>query len=166
MGSMEEAGQTDFRFTLTFKALKAGATTISVNSYEVYDADSQTVSLSHVGSSAVTVNAPDTYSDDASLSSLTVSPGELSPAFSPETTEYSVTVPADVERLTVSAPANDSGASVSISGNEGLQMGENTVTCQVTAEDGTTTRTYTILVTKTEEAPQETERRHGPIRSW
>ena len=107
--------------------------------------------------SAVTVNAPDTYSDDASLSSLTVSPGELSPAFSPETTEYSVTVPADVERLTVSAPANDSGASVSISGNEGLQMGENTVTCQVTAEDGTTTRTYTILVTKTEEAPQETE---------
>ena len=36
-------------------------------------------------------------------------------------------------------------------------MGENTVTCQVTAEDGTTTRTYTILVTKTEEAPQETE---------
>lgn len=157
VGSMEEAGQTDFRFTLTFKALKAGATTISVNSYEVYDADSQTVSLSHVGSSAVTVNAPDTYSDDASLSSLTVSPGELSPAFSPETTEYSVTVPADVERLTVSAPANDSGASVSISGNEGLQMGENTVTCQVTAEDGTTTRTYTILVTKTEEAPQETE---------
>ena len=84
VGSMEEAGQTDFRFTLTFKALKAGATTISVNSYEVYDADSQTVSLSHVGSSAVTVNAPDTYSDDASLSSLTVSPGELSPAFSPE----------------------------------------------------------------------------------
>ena len=62
-----------------------------------------------------------------------------------------------MERLTVSAPANDSGASVSISGNEGLQMGENTVTCQVTAEDGTTTRTYTILVTKTEEAPQETE---------
>ena len=152
VGSMEEANQTDFRFTLTFKALKAGTSSISVASYEVYDADSQAVTLSHVGSSAVQVSAPSTYSTDASLSSLTVSPGELSPAFSPDVTEYSVTVPGDTDRLTISAPANDDGATVSISGNENLQMGENTVTCQVTAEDGETTRTYTLTVTKTDEA--------------
>ena len=155
VGSMEEANQTDFRFTLTFRALKAGTSSISVASYEVYDADSQTVSLSHVGTSAVQVSAPSTYSSDASLSSLTVSPGELSPAFSPDVTEYSVTVPGDVDRLTISAPAADDGATVSINGNENLQMGENTVTCQVTAEDGETTRTYTLTVTKTDEASSE-----------
>ena len=155
VGSMEEANQTDFRFTLTFRALKAGTSSISVASYEVYDADSQTVSLSHVGTSAVQVSAPSTYSSDASLSSLTVSPGELSPAFSPDVTEYSVTVPGDVDRLTISAPATDDGATVSINGNENLQMGENTVTCQVTAEDGETTRTYTLTVTKTDEASSE-----------
>ena len=60
-----------------------------------------------------------------------------------------------MEKLTVSAPATHDKASVSVSGNEGLQIGENTITCKVKAEDGETTKTYTILVTKTEELPTE-----------
>lgn len=155
VGAMESENQTTFSFTLKFKALKAGTTSIKVTSQEVYDVNSQVVTIEHVGNSAVKVEAPVTYSKDATLSSLTVSPGELSPAFSTDVTEYAVTVGGDVEKLTVSAPANDSKASVSVSGNEGLQVGENTITCKVTAEDGTTTKTYTILVTKTEEQPTE-----------
>ena len=155
IGAMESENQTTFTFTLKFKALKAGTTNIKVTSQEVYDANSQVVTIDHVGSSAVKVNAPVTYSKDATLSGLTISPGELTPAFSADVTEYTAVVGADVEKLTVSAPANHENASVSVSGNEGLQLGENTITCKVKAEDGETTKTYTILVTKTEELPTE-----------
>ncbi len=155
IGAMESENQTTFTFTLKFKALKAGTTNIKVTSQEVYDANSQVVTIDHVGSSAIKVNAPVTYSKDATLSGLTISPGELTPAFSADVTEYTVTVGADVEKLTVSAPASHDKASVSVSGNEGLQLGENTITCKVKAEDGETTKTYTILVTKTEELPTE-----------
>lgn len=165
LGAMESANQTTFSFTLKFKALKAGTTNIKVTSQEVYDADSQMVTIEHVGSSAVKVNAPVTYSKDATLASLTISPGELTPSFSSDVTEYTAVVAGDVEKLTVSAPANDSKASVSVSGNDGLQMGENTITCKVTAEDGATTKTYTILVTKTEELPTEAESTEAPVQS-
>ncbi len=155
LGAMESENQTTFTFTLKFKALKAGTTNIKVTSQEVYDANSQVVTIDHVGSSAVKVTAPVTYSKDATLSALTISPGELTPAFSADVTEYTAVVGADVEKLTVSAPASHEKASVSVSGNEGLQVGDNTITCKVTAEDGETTKTYTILVTKTEELPTE-----------
>lgn len=150
LGTMESVGQSTFSFTLNFKALKAGTTNITVKSQEVYDSDSQAVTLSHVGSSAVKVSAPETYSKDASLASLTISPGELSPAFSADVTEYTATVSGDVDKVTVSAPASDSGARVVVSGNDGLQVGENEIVCKVTAEDGETVRNYTITVTKTE----------------
>ncbi len=155
IGAMESENQTTFTFTLKFKALKAGTTSIKVTSQEVYDANSQVVTIDHVGSSAVKVNAPVTYSKDATLSGLTISPGELTPAFSSDVTEYTAIVGGDVEKLTVSAPASHDKANVSVSGNEGLQLGENTITCKVTAEDGETIKTYTILVTKTEELPTE-----------
>jgi len=157
IGSMESADQKTFSFTLKFKALKAGTTNIKITSQEVYDADARTVNIEHVGSSAVKVTAPETYSKEASLESLTIDPGELTPAFSADVTEYTAIVGPDVEKLTVSAPAKDSKASVSVSGNEGLQMGENTVSCKVTAEDGETTKTYTIVVTKAEQASDENQ---------
>ena len=55
-----------------------------------------------------------------------------------------------MDRISVSAPAQDANASVAISGNEGLQIGENQVVCTVTAQDGQTVKTYTITVTKVE----------------
>ena len=155
LGAMESANQTTFTFTLKFKALKAGTTNIKVTSQEVYDANSQVVTIDHVGSSAVKVTAPVTYSKDATLSSLNIAPGELTPAFAADVTEYTAVVGADVEKLTISAPANHDKANVAVSGNEALQIGENTITCKVTAEDGETVKTYTILVTKTESAPTE-----------
>ena len=150
LGSMESSNQTTFTFQLKFKALKAGDTSIKVTSQEVYDANSKVVKIEHVGSSAIKITAPAASSKDANLSGITISPGELTPAFSADVTEYTAIVGGDVEKLTISAPANHEKANVSVNGNEGLQIGENTITCKVTAEDGTTTKTYTILVTKTE----------------
>ena len=64
--------------------------------------------------------------------------------------KYTATVGLDTERLTVGAIANSDKAVVSVEGAEGLQPGENTVICRVTAEDGTTVRTYTVVVNKAE----------------
>ncbi len=83
------------------------------------------------------------------LSSLTVEQYKLEPDFSPDITEYSLTVGKDVEDLAIEAVAADENATVEITGNNGLLLGENTVNIKVTAEDGTV-RTYKINVTKVE----------------
>ncbi len=156
-GSAEAADQKVFSFTLKFNALKAGTSSITVTSQEVYDADSKAVTLDHVGSASVKINAAASSSKDASLSSLEISPGTLKPAFSADVTEYTAAVSSDVTSVTVSAPAKDGAAKVAISGNDDLQDGENTITCTVTAEDGETTKTYTIVVTKSDEAASSDE---------
>lgn len=84
------------------------------------------------------------------LSSLTVEQYKLEPDFNPDITEYSLTVGKDVEDLVIEAVAADENATVEITGNNGLLLGENTVNIKVTAEDGTV-RTYKINVTKVEE---------------
>lgn len=156
-GSAEAADQKVFSFTLKFNALKAGTSSITVTSQEVYDADSKAVTLDHVGSASVKINAAASSSKDASLSSLEISPGTLKPAFSADVTEYTAAVSSDVTSITVSAPAKDGAAKVAISGNDDLQDEENTITCTVTAEDGETTKTYTIVVTKSDEAASSDE---------
>lgn len=136
-------------YTLKFKALQAGNTTITVNSQEVYDTDENIMNITHTGSSSVKVQASASYSSDAALKSLKVSPGSLTPAFSPDVTSYSVEVGLETEKLIVDAVPNNSNAKTSISGAE-LTANEGTVVCRVTAEDGQTVKEYTISVTKTE----------------
>jgi hypothetical protein len=88
---------------------------------------------------------------NASLAALSVSPGTLSPAFSPYTTEYWVTVPTATASITVNATAADGKARVDQAPNPvALEPGENTIEVRVTAADGTTTNTYTIYVTRTQ----------------
>ncbi len=137
-------------FELTFNALAAGTTKLTVTSQEVYDGDSKLVTIDKVGDSTVTIGALENASSDATLKSLAVSPGTLSPAFSPDVDTYAVTVGTDVEKINISAVRNDENASVDVSGDEDLQMGENRVTCKVTAQDGETTKEYVIVVTKAE----------------
>ncbi|MCD2491813.1 cadherin-like beta sandwich domain-containing protein [Lacrimispora sp. NSJ-141] len=82
--------------------------------------------------------------NDASLASLEISPGTLSPEFSSEVYEYQVEVGADCDKLLVNAKTSDSGAKMVIAGNSGLKVGTNTVIINVTAADGVTTAKYTI----------------------
>lgn len=88
-------------------------------------------------------------SDNTNLKSLEVTPTGLSPAFSNVTTEYTMTVDSEVDKIEVKAVAEDEKAKVSISGNDDLEVGTNTIKIKVTAEDGTE-RTYVITVTKEE----------------
>ncbi|MCB6607808.1 cadherin-like beta sandwich domain-containing protein [[Clostridium] symbiosum] len=150
VGTMDSNTTKEFAYTLKFKAVQAGDTSISVASHEVYDADTQAVNVTKVGSSAVKVKAPATYSSEAALASLKVSPGQLSPAFSPDVMSYTVNVGGDVDKIAVSADAKDAKAKTKVTGGSGLKTGANTVVCKVTAEDGQTVKSYTITVNKSE----------------
>jgi hypothetical protein len=87
-------------------------------------------------------------SDDNTLSDLTIVEGTLTPEFAPDVTDYTVTVSHDVEKLTVTATANDANATVVIE-NPDLEVGENVVTITVTAENGDVL-VYTITVVREE----------------
>lgn len=144
------SGTAEVASELRFRALKAGSATITVSDWEGYDNNGGALAEVKKGSSKITIQPLETSSEDASLISLQISPGNLEPAFTPETENYTATVGMDTENLMVSAvPANEK-ATVALEGDSGLQQGENTVVCRVTAEDGTTVKAYTIVVNKVE----------------
>lgn len=92
--------------------------------------------------------AQTTQSSDNTLKSIVLSNGSLSPAFSPKTKNYTATVDNSVTSLSISATPTDQTAKVtSVSGNDNLQVGENTITITVKAENGVTAK-YTIVVTR------------------
>ena len=86
-------------------------------------------------------------SSDATLASLDLSDIMLDPVFDSATTMYTATVDASVEATTVSAMATHSGATISVTEDVSLNVGDNVINVVVTAEDGTTMMTYTVTVT-------------------
>ena len=99
-----------------------------------------------------------TLASDATLSDLTLSDIGFG-TFDSETTSYNAEVANDVSEMTVTPTANHSGASYTIEldgvevttdGEVELAVGENVITIEVTAEDGETTLTYTVTITREE----------------
>jgi clumping factor A len=100
-------------------------------------------------------NKEEKKSSNASLGSLVISAGTLSPEFSAATKDYTATVDYSCSSLAVTANPADSKASVtSVTGNDSLEVGENSVSVVVTAEDGSTS-TYNIVVTRRAEDDPE-----------
>ncbi len=105
-------------------------------------------------------------SNNANLVNLGITPNDFK-GFKSGTTSYDVTVPNDVEKVTVYAKVQDTKAKItSGTGTQKLKVGKNTLNVEVTAEDGTK-KTYTINVTREEEkvttnetntAPEETSK--------
>ena len=93
-------------------------------------------------------------STDATLSSLTINPGTLNPAFDPDTYTYTATVPYATSTVTVTATPNDTDATVTLNGqtattsNVPFTGDTMDIAVTVTAEDGTTQVTYTITVNR------------------
>jgi hypothetical protein len=96
--------------------------------------------------------------NNANLSNLALSSGTLSPAFAAATTSYTASVPNNVSSLTVTSTLADNTASVKVnnvtvasgsaSGSIPLAVGANAITTVVTAQDGSTTKTYNVTVTR------------------
>lgn len=104
-----------------------------------------------------------TVSTNANLSALTLSSGTLSPAFAANTTSYTASVNNAVSSITVTPTVEQANATIQVRVNAGsytsvtsgtasgalsLNVGSNTVDVRVTAQDGTTQKTYTSTVTR------------------
>ncbi|MGN1231710.1 MAG: cadherin-like beta sandwich domain-containing protein, partial [Anaerotignum sp.] len=96
-------------------------------------------------------------SNDAALSDLKIGSLSMSPAFAKTTTAY--TAATTNATNTITATPADAGAEISVKVNDEeidngtavtWKSGSNTVAITVTAADGTTTKTYTVTVTKSE----------------
>ena len=92
-------------------------------------------------------------SSDATLSALSLSSGSLSPSFASGTLASTASVAYSVSSLIVTPTVNDANATATVNGASAatpvtLSVGSNTVTVQVTAQDGTTTQSYTVTVTR------------------
>ena len=149
-------------------ASSAGLTSYTVSGLDT--TSTHTFQLRAVNSSGAGAHA-DTgaASTDASLSGLTLSGGTLTPAFAAATTSYAATVANTVSRVTVTPVRNHTGATVAyLDGSDAaladadlntdhqqvdLIIGPNTIKVKVTAEDGTTVQTYTVVVTRTDAPP-------------
>ena len=97
-----------------------------------------------------TVTITRSPSSDATLSNLISSIGTLTPGFAPATTAYTLAVNHSVTTLTLTPTVNEPNATAVINGGLpiGLVVGANPITVTVTAQDGTTTRQYTVTVTR------------------
>ena len=120
------------------------------------------------GSSVVTyaIALKQQAANDAALSALSVSVGALAPAFSATTLSYSVSVPFGTSSITVTPTAHDAAhASLAVAQDGGAAAHVNSgsasaaltipapgtptvIAVVVTAQDGTTTQTYSISVTQ------------------
>ncbi|MGL5019078.1 MAG: cadherin-like beta sandwich domain-containing protein, partial [Luteolibacter sp.] len=99
-----------------------------------------------------------TASDDANLSALTLSSAVLAPTFNANTAAYSANVPNATASIMVTPTVAQAGATVKVnsvtvaSGSASaplaLNVGSNTITVLVTAQNGTTTKSYTLTVTR------------------
>lgn len=89
-------------------------------------------------------------SSDATLASLKIRGTTITPEFNPNITEYSCSVERSVTEVQVSVLANNLWAAVIIDGNQYLNMGDNIVNVNVTAQDGVSHMHYTIHVLRKE----------------
>ena len=132
-------------------SLSVGSNVVTVEVTAEDDSTTQTYT--------VTVTRAEQSSTDASLSALTLSGIDFG-TFASTTTSYTASVANSVSQTTVTPTVNYSGASyvVKLDGVEdadgmvSLSVGSNVVTVEVTAEDDSTTQTYTVTVTRSEQS--------------
>ena len=142
-----DTGTTDHEVTL---AMGDNTVTVTVTASNGTSTRTYTITVTR----AATIS-----SDNADLSALTVG-GTSVTGFAAATTSYTVDVPYSTARVTVAATKSDTNANVEYSPADAdtnttahdvdLNVGDNTVTVTVTAQDGTTTKAYTVTINRAE----------------
>ena len=154
-------GQTSSKtYTLKYKAIENGSTSIKVTSSRILDFTSEKeVSVTN-GSLDITIgnasnnsnNSNKNLSSDNSLKSLSVEGFEISPKFNKDTLEYKVSLSSDTKKIKVNADKNDSKSTISGIGEVEVKEGNNIINVVVTAENGSS-RTYKINAYVEEQSP-------------
>jgi alpha-tubulin suppressor-like RCC1 family protein len=105
-----------------------------------------------------------TANNNANLSNLSLSSGSLSPVFSQSVSSYTASVSSATSAITVTPTTATPTSTVKVNGlpvasgalsmSVFLMPGNNVITVVVTAQDGTTTKSYTLNVTRLSAAPE------------
>ena len=90
-------------------------------------------------------------SSNAYLKSLRLDTSDITPSFSPNILQYETTINKSINNIDVLALPDDPKSSISITGNNNLQMGNNLIQVTVIAQNGDK-KTYNVLVNKIETA--------------
>lgn len=147
----------DSRAILNGQDVNVGASTsVKVSAKETSSGNNGSNSSSGTSNTNSTNNQTTEKSNNANLTNLGIRPNDFS-GFKANTLEYKTTVPNDVEKIEVYA-SGVKGQKITGTGNKTLTVGENKFEVVVTAEDGKTTKKYTITVTRegtAEEQPLE-----------
>lgn len=168
-GKINENAKSLANETITFKVISEGTSKIYFKSGQVVDFNEKGLSTT-TGSvtikgytptrdntssgSSSSSSKPITYSTNNNLKSLTISTGKLSPKFSKDKTEYTVSLDSTVEKITVKASPEDSKAVVSGTKEYNLGLGTNKIEIVVTSEKGTK-KTYKITINVEDKNPIE-----------
>ena len=137
---------------VTFSAIAAGSSVISLSSPK-YVSENE-VTMEGCGATVSVKDKNAAQSSNANLKSLWISAGTLSPAFSPNTTSYTIKIPYDKTVLTVSANPEDSSATVTVEGSKNMKVGQNKRVIKVTAGNGTV-KEYTLNISRLDENGKE-----------
>lgn len=141
------SGETKGTYKFTFTAKTAGSSQINVSGGAYGDGEC------NVGASATLTVSDAAKPGVATLKSLSISNGTLTPGFSTGRTSYTAKVKYEVTTCKVYATATDAKANVAVGGKEALAVGKNTRTVTVTAQNGTQ-KTYTIVITRLKEGEE------------
>ena len=149
--------------TFKFKAKENGLATFNVNG-EFYTEKGQEVQttfkekLIQIGKeeTALEKQAKEEIGQDENVSNsklqnLRLSIEGMVPEFQNDIFDYYLTVKNDIKDIEVLATAENNDAQVEVTGNENLQNGLNLIKVQVTSPDKTSSNTYLINVTKTDD---------------
>lgn len=139
------------RLSVTCKATSVGAISFTVSG-DITSADGANSNVSL--SKRVTVTEVRPKSTDASLQSLGIDGYELTPVFDKDKLEYAATLPSTVNKINITAKANESHANVEGIGEFEVTEGINTFNVVVTAENGAQ-QTYVINVNVEDTNPVE-----------
>ena len=160
---------------VTYSSSDTAVATVNANSGVVTGVGAGTVTItatkaadntysSATSTTIISVSPP--VSNVATLSSMTMSSGILSPTFASGTNNYTLSVTNATASITVTPTVTQANAIIAVNGTAvpsgsatnsiALGIGINTITAVVTAQDGTTTRTYTTTVTRADLLAQAT----------
>lgn len=147
LGSASESPKDiSYSKTFTFQVVNAPSTPNNTTPTKPTTPSNNTTTGGNGGEQTTTQpQEVDTRSSENALSSLTISKGSLSPAFSEGTTSYSVELTSDVTTFSIDAKAKDAKASVSGIGEKSLAIGDQTFGITVVAENGAK-KVYSITV--------------------
>ncbi|MBU6178704.1 MAG: SUMF1/EgtB/PvdO family nonheme iron enzyme, partial [Verrucomicrobia bacterium] len=115
---------------------------------------------------------PPLLSENADLAGLSIDTGELAPVFSPAVSEYTVSVPFATNSIRLTPVKAEANATITVNGTPvvsgttsgpvALSVGTNTINTVVTAENGSTRKTYALSVIRDKATQTITFANPGP----